>query len=902
MTISVAESGLTQAQYNAIKNAKYAPSFRVTASRATWAFAQKTIHNGGIDQRIDMVPYGTGFMQVRSHNGSGSSEYAPRIDSVNSSGTPTNFLEDLQPPAHPDWATPLRISLTNHADANGYPVVWGSNGFGLWASVYEGGYYTDRTNSILLDASISTTDYLGQDLLVGGEASASSVMDYRNNEYAAKRAFDGVHTTSWATPIGTTSGWLQYKRADMHLVSSTGTYTYKMVSFNTAACPKNWTLQGSLNGIDWTTLDTVTNNATVNFSKTISFAGQYIYFRLNITAVISGVQIIVTTFSIRPVNRRSTCLDIAPIDGDAFECYAVLQTGTNLFKLVHYYRHPTTGVVTKTVIDDCAYFAPPDGIDVIRTDDYDLIVMGQRRYGGHFLTTDDVEPVRNHYNKQGIYAHKVYRLSGGSTPHTISDAIVIDEAERETATSYRRYPLISYQNGVMLLSAITNNDGYATQRYYTSKDGRFWSKGFAFPQGNGFNGIGQKILDNGAYTFTSSGQSSRISLACAITENPLVAETDITNYITSYSTSHSGIFSANIELDNADGTFDDHMINPNATIQLKHYTGYIIDGERVEYLTAITEVDSISYSESVPERRVSLTSRDRLAWLQDKYRAEVPTYWSTLQGGVDDFSPRSDTGYGGLAHIARQKGSFRATSYPSLEAFDYDNLAFLTHKTNVLDGFVETRFVIFPTYGGVRLAFRGIDVGNYCEVFYPNGGEITLRQRYGPGSSSATNWTTSTSGLNWHPGNTIATGFLRVTFHHQRIRVFYSDDGDSWTKAIDYELDPTETYYGAPYTWDRANMQEQHGFCGIGYMYTYRDVNWTSAPVGTFYSVAMGDRSMPFTREDLFRAYGSYVGIHDFSFDNILQADSTWVSSIGLTISNNSNDWGQAQWDNAQWT
>lgn len=904
MTISVAESGLTQAQYNAIKNAKYAPSFRVTASRAGFAFSQYSWPVQRIDRIVDTAPFGTGIMMVRGSDYSGT--YGPNVYSVTSNGATTSYAENMQHPSHPYNETPLKISLTTHADANGYPVIWGSNGFGVWASAYEGGFYTNLANSVVLDNTINTTSYLGQNYFVGGTASASASSDYGEDDYIPDRAFDGSHATIWQTPFGTATGWLQYQRTEYPLVSSTGNYTYYVGSFtNTTACPKNWTLQASADGVSWTTLDTVTNNATGNFSKTIAVVNisQYLYFRLNITAVVSGTYIIVTEFRLYPNNTRSTCVDIAPIDGPAYECYAVLQTGTNLFKLVHYYQDPVTRVTTKTVIDDCAYFMPPEGIDVIRTPDYDLVVMSQRRYGGHFLSTSGSTPIRNHYNKQGIYAHKIYGPNEGLAPYGISDAISIDVVERETATSYRKEPRISYQNGVMVVTAQTGNDGYYTRRYYTSKDGRFWSKGFAFPQGNGYNGIGDKIVDNGFYTFTADGSTVRVGPVSPITESPLVPESDITNYITNYSTSHSGIFSANIELDNADGTFDNHLVvNPDTTIQLKHYAGYIVDGERVEYLVAISEVDSITYSETVPERRVSLVSRDRLAWLQDKYRAEVPTYWSTLQGGADDFSPRDDTGYGGLAHIARQKGSFRAPGNPPLEAFDYDNLAFITYKSDVMDGFLETRFVIGPTYASVRMPFRAIDTGNQYEVYYQNGGEITLRRLFGPDNSVSTLWSTATSGLSWHPGNGIATGFLRVRFNHQRIQVFYSDDGASWTKAIDYEEDPVEVFYGQPYSWDRYNFQTQHGFCGIGYTYSYIDVTWTGPPPASFYYVEMGDRTVPFTREDLFRAYGSYAGIHDFSFDNVIATSSDWVTSIGTSITNNSNDWDQAQWDSAQWT
>ncbi|MNI72562.1 hypothetical protein D3C73_1285130 [compost metagenome] len=66
--------------------------------------------------------------------------------------------------------------------------------------------------------------------------------------------------------------------------------SYSITSANDvpARDPKNWTLQGSNNGTNWTTLDTRTNEAFASrfLQKTYTFSNTtaYAYYRLNVSA------------------------------------------------------------------------------------------------------------------------------------------------------------------------------------------------------------------------------------------------------------------------------------------------------------------------------------------------------------------------------------------------------------------------------------------------------------------------------------------------------------------------------------------------------------------------------------------------------------------------------------------
>ena len=85
--------------------------------------------------------------------------------------------------------------------------------------------------------------------------------------------------------------WIQYqftaaKTITVYSIRSTtsGFDTYQ---------PKDWTLQGSNNGTDWTTIDTVTSgfasgeNATRKYF-TVDAPGSYVYYRINVTATVGA--------------------------------------------------------------------------------------------------------------------------------------------------------------------------------------------------------------------------------------------------------------------------------------------------------------------------------------------------------------------------------------------------------------------------------------------------------------------------------------------------------------------------------------------------------------------------------------------------------------------------------------
>lgn len=99
--------------------------------------------------------------------------------------------------------------------------------------------------------------------------------------YPAWNAFDGSSGTLCHSAAGTYSGIYTMTLDTGYAVNA---YYLEPQAGYPARAPKDWTFEGSNNGIDWTVLDTVTNgagNGKYHFTNTTS----YNYYRLNVTAL-----------------------------------------------------------------------------------------------------------------------------------------------------------------------------------------------------------------------------------------------------------------------------------------------------------------------------------------------------------------------------------------------------------------------------------------------------------------------------------------------------------------------------------------------------------------------------------------------------------------------------------------
>jgi len=124
-----------------------------------------------------------------------------------------------------------------------------------------------------------------------GTVSASTT---NGSTYDAFKALDKSSSTSWmATAF---PAWLKYDFG----------YTVKICSYTidsrarTDLAPKTWTLEGSLNNTDWTNLDSQNNITSWGIINTYNIAspGSYKYYRITITAGISGSYVTIAELSL----------------------------------------------------------------------------------------------------------------------------------------------------------------------------------------------------------------------------------------------------------------------------------------------------------------------------------------------------------------------------------------------------------------------------------------------------------------------------------------------------------------------------------------------------------------------------------------------------------------------------
>lgn len=94
---------------------------------------------------------------------------------------------------------------------------------------------------------------------------------------------DGAGGFTFGTSVLT--GWVQYQFPQAKIITS---YSVWSNSSGSTSAPKNWTLKGSNNGTNWTTIDTVTNNTGCGDYEKRTFIvdtpNSYFYYRLDITA------------------------------------------------------------------------------------------------------------------------------------------------------------------------------------------------------------------------------------------------------------------------------------------------------------------------------------------------------------------------------------------------------------------------------------------------------------------------------------------------------------------------------------------------------------------------------------------------------------------------------------------
>jgi hypothetical protein len=146
---------------------------------------------------------------------------------------------------------------------------------------------SDELDLVPLNVARVTQKFSGQQIPGDSDRWAYYTASSSNNGNDPDYAFDGSTTSSWATNSGTVTGWLQVFLPWFRRILTS--YTVQAPVATMTRCPKDWTMQGSWDGVTWYVVDTVVGSIAWGSSEIRTFACDvadtpYNYFRMVITA------------------------------------------------------------------------------------------------------------------------------------------------------------------------------------------------------------------------------------------------------------------------------------------------------------------------------------------------------------------------------------------------------------------------------------------------------------------------------------------------------------------------------------------------------------------------------------------------------------------------------------------
>lgn len=119
-----------------------------------------------------------------------------------------------------------------------------------------------------------------------GVASASSIYESTYNPY---KAFDYNEATWWVSSNGSTTGWLEYEFTVPKKIQKYSVLGHMQSPYYKTASPKDWTFEGSNDGVTWNVLNTQTNitDWVQHVKKEFTFTNNasYTKYRLNISSI-----------------------------------------------------------------------------------------------------------------------------------------------------------------------------------------------------------------------------------------------------------------------------------------------------------------------------------------------------------------------------------------------------------------------------------------------------------------------------------------------------------------------------------------------------------------------------------------------------------------------------------------
>jgi hypothetical protein len=406
--------------------------------------------------------------------------------------------------------------------------------------------------------------------------------------------------------------------------------------------------------------------------------------------------------------------------------------------------------------------------------------------------------------------------------HILSDHFPIDLLDQQTNWRFRECVRLSTIGDTMFLVAATGDGSMAhpfvKYRLYSSKDGRFWTNGFVISDIAANSHSTLKLLLSGSYLYAVSRRHtfrSPATLQFGLSSISL----DITDRIQSFQMTLGSMSQASLLLANEDELLtQDLYTNPKRTWALIYEWGFDTPSGEVLQQVAIHEVDTWDpehiINDNSYESVVKVTSRDHLAWMQDRFESEQAHYWQNQIVGNDSFTDKTGTSYGGMQHTSPLSGGFKTDQETLLLTADNDEgVAFSTFSEDSFwNGNQQIGFRLAKDndneYAGI--VFRASDKDNLLWFGYQQADDRLhlYERRAGVDTELA-----STGPMGWTDLIVNNYRFLRVDFRYATITCWYSTDGISWTLAL------THIQRGAEQIASDAVMVEtrpqERGFVGV---------------------------------------------------------------------------------------
>ncbi|MFX3647603.1 MAG: discoidin domain-containing protein [Paenibacillus sp.] len=193
----------------------------------------------------------------------------------------------------------LGYSNSNEVPLNGFDATTQQTGVFYLVKVNKGILVADRVvfNMVSWDAlntrgliegyadwnPFVLTPKMTSNIAPYGEASASSEVSATKQAY---QAFDQIYSGNKFWQASKETGWLQYRFPEGKRVSKYSLTGIDIGQFSLQINPKDWTFEGSNDGLNWTVLDTrVGENFTTLQKKLYTFSNtqKFTHYRLNIT-------------------------------------------------------------------------------------------------------------------------------------------------------------------------------------------------------------------------------------------------------------------------------------------------------------------------------------------------------------------------------------------------------------------------------------------------------------------------------------------------------------------------------------------------------------------------------------------------------------------------------------------